>query len=134
MNEFDTMIDAFIQYYDNYCKSVENPELFYFVVDPRGFIKVHSLDLPYHFRACVQLWDEQTVRKVAFYDNENPILQEPFAHGMENLNFDQCFTYIQDGFHHLKELTQHAAYHNVCLLYTSPSPRDLSTSRMPSSA
>ena len=23
---------------------------------------------------------------------------------------------------------------NVCLLYTSPSPRDLSTSRMPSSA
>ena len=25
-------------------------------------------------------------------------------------------------------------YLNVCLLYTSPSPRDLSTSRMPSSA
>ena len=24
--------------------------------------------------------------------------------------------------------------HNTCLLYTSPSPRDLSTSRMPSSA
>ena len=24
--------------------------------------------------------------------------------------------------------------HNFCLLYTSPSPRDLSTSRMPSSA
>ena len=26
------------------------------------------------------------------------------------------------------------AHHNHCLLYTSPSPRDLSTSRMPSSA
>ena len=26
------------------------------------------------------------------------------------------------------------AYLNICLLYTSPSPRDLSTSRMPSSA
>ena len=26
------------------------------------------------------------------------------------------------------------AYNNSCLLYTSPSPRDLSTSRMPSSA
>ena len=26
------------------------------------------------------------------------------------------------------------AVHNTCLLYTSPSPRDLSTSRMPSSA
>ena len=25
-------------------------------------------------------------------------------------------------------------YRNICLLYTSPSPRDLSTSRMPSSA
>ena len=27
-----------------------------------------------------------------------------------------------------------ANYNNICLLYTSPSPRDLSTSRMPSSA
>ena len=27
-----------------------------------------------------------------------------------------------------------AAHHLICLLYTSPSPRDLSTSRMPSSA
>mgnify|MGYP003323946324 CR=1 FL=1 len=26
------------------------------------------------------------------------------------------------------------AHWNICLLYTSPSPRDLSTSRMPSSA
>ena len=31
---------------------------------------------------------------------------------------------------------KHAVYNNIipCLLYTSPSPRDLSTSRMPSSA
>ena len=27
-----------------------------------------------------------------------------------------------------------APHHKTCLLYTSPSPRDLSTSRMPSSA
>ena len=26
------------------------------------------------------------------------------------------------------------AFYSICLLYTSPSPRDLSTSRMPSSA
>ena len=33
------------------------------------------------------------------------------------------------------ELDKIARYHDqVCLLYTSPSPRDLSTSRMPSSA
>ena len=28
----------------------------------------------------------------------------------------------------------HSSYNHLCLLYTSPSPRDLSTSRMPSSA
>ena len=33
-----------------------------------------------------------------------------------------------DGHHFLAQLPEH------CLLYTSPSPRDLSTSRMPSSA
>ena len=34
-----------------------------------------------------------------------------------------------------EELAQAALAHNtICLLYTSPSPRDLSTSRMPSSA
>ena len=32
------------------------------------------------------------------------------------------------------EITFKATNLNVCLLYTSPSPRDLSTSRMPSSA
>ena len=32
------------------------------------------------------------------------------------------------------EMTKEFGYSNVCLLYTSPSPRDLSTSRMPSSA
>ena len=30
--------------------------------------------------------------------------------------------------------TEHGDIHHTCLLYTSPSPRDLSTSRMPSSA
>ena len=34
---------------------------------------------------------------------------------------------------HCTSLTSIEAY-NICLLYTSPSPRDLSTSRMPSSA
>ena len=33
----------------------------------------------------------------------------------------------------LKKLN-HGKAGNICLLYTSPSPRDLSTSRMPSSA
>ena len=33
-----------------------------------------------------------------------------------------------------KAIDRFASYINNCLLYTSPSPRDLSTSRMPSSA
>ena len=37
-----------------------------------------------------------------------------------------------DAFKRLKHKTQ--VFFNTCLLYTSPSPRDLSTSRMPSSA
>ena len=32
------------------------------------------------------------------------------------------------------EITTQVMHHYLCLLYTSPSPRDLSTSRMPSSA
>ena len=32
------------------------------------------------------------------------------------------------------EYYKHKAHYCACLLYTSPSPRDLSTSRMPSSA
>ena len=34
----------------------------------------------------------------------------------------------------MEEAKEKAGEHMVCLLYTSPSPRDLSTSRMPSSA
>ena len=34
----------------------------------------------------------------------------------------------------LEELKKEFEKINICLLYTSPSPRDLSTSRMPSSA
>ena len=40
-----------------------------------------------------------------------------------------CRTEWSQGF-----MNTEAVYYNICLLYTSPSPRDLSTSRMPSSA
>ena len=35
---------------------------------------------------------------------------------------------------HYAEIVLMSDQHGICLLYTSPSPRDLSTSRMPSSA
>ena len=41
--------------------------------------------------------------------------------------------YYVDPFYHLEDEV-HVSYFRTCLLYTSPSPRDLSTSRMPSSA
>ena len=38
------------------------------------------------------------------------------------------------GFRAVVDLNLHGTWNMICLLYTSPSPRDLSTSRMPSSA
>ena len=43
--------------------------------------------------------------------------------------------HIRAQWDNLEPMNPHrAAHYGVCLLYTSPSPRDLSTSRMPSSA
>ena len=52
---------------------------------------------------------------------------------MDSQNVDLIFVLIaphESGANHLKALAKVSS----CLLYTSPSPRDLSTSRMPSSA
>ena len=55
------------------------------------------------------------------YDKVFKILKDAFEKGLRRKNFDVL----------LKKL---AIEKEPCLLYTSPSPRDLSTSRMPSSA
>ena len=48
-----------------------------------------------------------------------------------------CF-FIAEGYHYTRDIKKYTArlfvFAVICLLYTSPSPRDLSTSRMPSSA
>ena len=52
-------------------------------------------------------------------------------------NIQQQIDYKQQSLDNLLELRQKfviEAYHNGCLLYTSPSPRDRQKSRMPSSA
>ena len=67
--------------------------------------------------------------------------------GVSTDKLDQlCYEYIKDhggysapqyyrGFKKsLCTSLNHVVCHGICLLYTSPSPRDLSTSRMPSSA
>ena len=50
-----------------------------------------------------------------------------FAHDHTTVNYTEAMT-LHD------ELPARFDEEDVCLLYTSPSPRDLSTSRMPSSA
>ena len=50
---------------------------------------------------------------------------------LENVNLSEVNELVQAGD---KRLTIAADDVTTCLLYTSPSPRDLSTSRMPSSA
>ena len=73
------------------------------------------------------------------------IFSQSLRHQLENTNIDvkQCLlplveTKMTEGRGSKKLTAQHAAAQIVrgisCLLYTSPSPRDLSTSRMPSSA
>ena len=61
---------------------------------------------------------------------------------MENKAFKEAVEAIKDKnyahaialFEAQAKMPRHDAQFNLCLLYTSPSPRDLSTSRMPSSA
>ena len=50
------------------------------------------------------------------------------------LELRSCHDYVEDYDYLVKMLRQFYGEDNICLLYTSPSPRDLSTSRMPSSA
>ena len=49
----------------------------------------------------------------------------------DTVNFD---IYASEGYFSTDDLIGDTDVRNICLLYTSPSPRDLSTSRMPSSA
>ena len=56
-------------------------------------------------------------------DNDGSCLYSAGCTDPSAINYDQCAA-IDDG----------SCVYISCLLYTSPSPRDLSTSRMPSSA
>ena len=56
--------------------------------------------------------------------------------GLEWMNMDQLAKIPLSGskYYLIDVYTEWCGWCKICLLYTSPSPRDLSTSRMPSSA
>ena len=65
----------------------------------------------------------------------NEWIQPAFSRQVSNSNTEQS-SMLRDEIRKIKgEIpVMHKMGSNPCLLYTSPSPRDLSTSRMPSSA
>ena len=53
---------------------------------------------------------------------------------IQNLNFEEAYSKLGEIVESLENGGLTLAESTHCLLYTSPSPRDLSTSRMPASA
>ena len=51
----------------------------------------------------------------------------------EQEGIQAVFTAVESGMNFI-DVSPYYGHYKACLLYTSPSPRDLSTSRMPSSA
>ena len=68
-------------------------------------------------------WTADSVRSQIFYKGGHHIGSIP-------VNADGTFNKESNTYQKIKYLLEN----KYCLLYTSPSPRDLSTSRMPSSA
>ena len=69
------------------------------------------------------------------YDLEELCLKDPNRE-LVKTQFTQPALYVVNYFKYLEEKTQPDFFigHSFCLLYTSPSPRDRTRSRMPSSA
>ena len=124
--------------------STQNPQLF--DEDPERLIRLFrhsqrlsaklSPDLRSLVRNRLSLIDSNLINSTSANVTFRSILQEignvsPTLCEMHELGVLGRFV---PEFGRLTCKVQHDLYHRFCLLYTSPSPRDLSTSRMPSSA
>ena len=78
-----------------------------------------------------------------WFSSSFPVGSYAYSHGLEALIDDNKIKNKDDVREYLEALLFYGSLRNdyiflksiyICLLYTSPSPRDLSTSRMPSSA
>ena len=77
--------------------------------------------------------DIESALKAAQREAENTTLAK-FIRNLESRIFAQLSKQLVDNMFGNDEASMFGSFTLDCLLYTSPSPRDLSTSRMPSSA
>ena len=101
-------------------------------------------------RSCLRLKDEliftpQRIRNSGEQtedrdarDEAETFWQSKYENDIHRIDLDvECEglgAYIEEGFESNARCPEFYYHIEICLLYTSPSPRDLSTSRMPSSA
>ena len=90
-----------------------------------GEVSIYDgLNLPKNFRMTGQEFIRIAIRQKEGIDEE----------AEEKFSIDKTFRiYKLDNINRIDELTQTYVF-RICLLYTSPSPRDATLSRMPSSA
>ena len=77
-----------------------------------------------------------------YQHGEKPLEGFTIQHGLGRGGFGEVYYAISDSgrevalkaVQNYEDIELRGIKHCICLLYTSPSPRDLSTSRMPSSA
>eukprot|EP00829_Urostomides_striatus_P011287 TRINITY_DN2779_c0_g1_i1.p2 TRINITY_DN2779_c0_g1~~TRINITY_DN2779_c0_g1_i1.p2 ORF type:complete len:192 (-),score=63.91 TRINITY_DN2779_c0_g1_i1:17-592(-) len=72
-------------------------------------------------------------RALKVQDKEQELRQEDFMKALHK-DYDKNLTALRQEYERIANEISKKYQHKICLLYTSPSPRDLSTSRMPSSA
>ena len=103
--------------------------------------------LPLWWRRKARSYESETLRKTAnialFHERSNELEADLATGDIDKPQYDRLMLELQQSLladiseAEKEELAQarfEAGKSDVCLLYTSPSPRDLSTSRMPSSA
>ena len=68
-----------------------------------------------------------------YYENITSDLVDGVKNNL-NKSFDTTTYFVDGAWEIIYKINDLSENDSICLLYTSPSPRDLSTSRMPSSA
>ena len=100
-------------------------------------VKIYPNPTKYGIHVALSQIDQNKTYRVQLMDSSGRIV---FVKGLDTATNWIDFTALNlaAGRYQVQVLTEKEAVYNngliICLLYTSPSPRDLSTSRMPSSA